>query len=578
MRSHCVFFAAVSVLAFWASSCGGGPSGGDQSSVAVPITVSISPTSASVPVGLTQQFTVSLTNTQNTSVTWEINNLTGGNTTFGTISTSGLYTAPKAAPNPPVVTVLAISQADPTKSASASVTITQAPSSPNQTAQASPIKLGTSGGNTLSCCSGTLGSLVTQGGSLYILGTNDVLANSNQAPIGVEITQPGPADNGCNPGTPVANLSQFVQLPQGGTQASPKTGTVDAALAQIISGAVDTSGTILELGTASSDPAVPNPSPPASSTTTPEVGMGVAKIGRTSGLTCSSIQAINSLVDVPFSTACNGGTTFYVEFDNQIVISGGNFGTGGDSGSLVVNSGTAQAVGLLYGGDSTSAVANPIGAVLPALADSKGNIPTVVGGPEHAIACPAVATAAPANAQVSAPLASSELARATEVSTRYATRLMANPTVSGVVVGHSHDAPGDAAVIIYVKSLGPAGAFPAQLDGVRTRIVPISAMQGRTAHSGTGALSEPEVARVAAIKQARAKKLLRTNPAIFGVGVGASDDSPGEAALVLFVDKNMAYSVPVVLGGARTVVVRSDRFRTWGSDMPLVQHSCSALR
>ena len=88
------------------------------------VSVSISPTSASVQVSHTQQFTATVTGTVNTAVNWQVNNVTGGNSTVGTVSSSGLYAAPAAVPNPPTVTVKAISQADPTKSASATVTIT----------------------------------------------------------------------------------------------------------------------------------------------------------------------------------------------------------------------------------------------------------------------------------------------------------------------------------------------------------------------------------------------------------------------------------------------------------------------
>ena len=93
-----------------------------------PVAVSISPTSASVTTGGTQQFTATLQNTSNTAVTWQVNGVTEGNTTTGTISSSGLYAGPGTVPNPATVTVTAISQADPSKSASAQMTITpQAP-------------------------------------------------------------------------------------------------------------------------------------------------------------------------------------------------------------------------------------------------------------------------------------------------------------------------------------------------------------------------------------------------------------------------------------------------------------------
>jgi hypothetical protein len=88
------------------------------------VSVSVSPTSASVQTGATQQFTATVTGSSNTAVNWQVNGVAGGNSTVGTISTSGLYTAPATVPSPAAVTVKAISQADTTKSASATVTVT----------------------------------------------------------------------------------------------------------------------------------------------------------------------------------------------------------------------------------------------------------------------------------------------------------------------------------------------------------------------------------------------------------------------------------------------------------------------
>ena len=90
-----------------------------------PVSISISPTSANVRVGKSRQFTATVTNTTNKSVTWKVNGVTGGNSTFGTISTSGLYKAPGSVPSPATFSVTAISAADTTKSASASVTVTR---------------------------------------------------------------------------------------------------------------------------------------------------------------------------------------------------------------------------------------------------------------------------------------------------------------------------------------------------------------------------------------------------------------------------------------------------------------------
>src|SRR5216684_8315345 len=89
------------------------------------VTISVAPTSVSVAVGNTQQFTATVTGTSNTAVAWSV----AGGAANGTISSTGLYTAPATVPNPPQVTVTATSQADSTKSASAIVTVTGPPTS-----------------------------------------------------------------------------------------------------------------------------------------------------------------------------------------------------------------------------------------------------------------------------------------------------------------------------------------------------------------------------------------------------------------------------------------------------------------
>jgi hypothetical protein len=90
---------------------------------AQPVSISISPTSASVRVKQTRAFTAAVQNTSNKAVIWKVNGIVGGNSTVGTISTSGSYRAPNAVPNPARVTVSATSAADQTKTATASVTI-----------------------------------------------------------------------------------------------------------------------------------------------------------------------------------------------------------------------------------------------------------------------------------------------------------------------------------------------------------------------------------------------------------------------------------------------------------------------
>ena len=98
-------------------------------SAAVTVTPAVSVTlnvhTASVKTTQTQQFSATVTNTTNTAVIWQVNGIVGGNSTLGTITTGGLYTAPNSVPTPnPVVTVTAVSVADPTKMDFVTVTIT----------------------------------------------------------------------------------------------------------------------------------------------------------------------------------------------------------------------------------------------------------------------------------------------------------------------------------------------------------------------------------------------------------------------------------------------------------------------
>src|SRR5204863_9586057 len=81
-----------------------------------PIDVSVTPAAASVQTNGTQIFTATVTNTTNKAVTWQVNGITAGNTSVGTISTTGVYTARATVPSPAKVTVMAVSVADPTRS------------------------------------------------------------------------------------------------------------------------------------------------------------------------------------------------------------------------------------------------------------------------------------------------------------------------------------------------------------------------------------------------------------------------------------------------------------------------------
>jgi hypothetical protein len=87
------------------------------------VSITIAPASATVRLRRTRQFTATVQHAANLSVIWKVNGIVGGNFTVGTISPSGLYTAPGSRPNPAVVTVSATAVADQTRTASASVTV-----------------------------------------------------------------------------------------------------------------------------------------------------------------------------------------------------------------------------------------------------------------------------------------------------------------------------------------------------------------------------------------------------------------------------------------------------------------------
>lgn len=87
------------------------------------ISVSVTPNPASVRAGSSQQFAATVTGATNSSVTWSVNNVAGGNSANGTITGSGNYAAPAVLPNPNTITIQATSSADSSASGSSTVTL-----------------------------------------------------------------------------------------------------------------------------------------------------------------------------------------------------------------------------------------------------------------------------------------------------------------------------------------------------------------------------------------------------------------------------------------------------------------------
>ena len=582
-------------------------SGSASATIALALNVVVSPSPASVEVFTTQPFSATVNGTPSTAVNWQVNGITGGATATGTISATGLYTAPHAVPVKSVsgasqattVTVTAVSQANANSSGSSVVTVTPPPGV--QTQQASPVKLGTSGGNANDitgkfCCGGTLGSLLTRAGTQYILSNNHVLARSDQAALGESIIQPGLIEVNCNAAaaTGVATLSQFFNLETGvGTK-------VDAAIAQVGTNMVDPNGNILELGATATNH-IPDPGPPhAGSGATGAVGMAVAKSGRSTGLTCSAILATGMSTTVTYSKGCGpGNPTFPETFTGQIIVNGGDFSASGDSGSLIVSQDTADPIALLFAGSDQETVGNPVSAVLNFF-KSGTNVVTFVGDTSvnghQVIGCSgpfplSIARTVPNSLAVQVSTATTEqMQRATEVRDAHAPELLAHPEVQAVGVGASYDNAAEPAILFFVTKDVPRANIPLQVDGIRTRIVEgdLFASRGSLSTAESAALEqsvEPpqavysipdaEAARATAVHAAHVDELM-DQPGVQGVGISSSVDAPGEAALMIFLIRGEAHNaIPPVIDGLRTRVRVSSRFRAGFGDKQPPQRGCS---
>lgn len=91
------------------------------------VTITNPQTSPTVQSGETQPFQASVTGISNTAVSWQVDSIPGGNASVGTITAdsndAATYTAPQTLPNPPQVTVIAVSNAQPSAQASLAVNL-----------------------------------------------------------------------------------------------------------------------------------------------------------------------------------------------------------------------------------------------------------------------------------------------------------------------------------------------------------------------------------------------------------------------------------------------------------------------
>jgi len=246
-----------------------------------------------------------------------------------------------------------------------------------------PIRPGISVGH-YNITAGTLGTIVHSSihNAEFLLSNNHVFADTNAGVYGDPIYQPGPYDGG-GPEDTVATLTSSVEIgfgpkpPENGDDVCPiaetyaKVGNalarslgrktrlyvgrkleatdnwinyVDAALARPVPG-IDLVKEIKDMGVIVTE------------SVDAEIGMRVAKSGRTTEVTTGEIVLVNATVKVDY------GKEVPAIFDKQII--SGYMSKGGDSGSLLVtNEPQPKAVGLLFAGSSMATIYNPIDMVL----------------------------------------------------------------------------------------------------------------------------------------------------------------------------------------------------------------------
>lgn len=506
------------------------------------------------------------------------------------------YTAP--AELPPAKTVYLVASVNGTQTIAASKILLNdhdlnSTPAANQAIQATHALLGSSGGNDndydtyktpsgktyiADCCGGTLGALVRDSsGRQYILSNNHVFAESDQAKIGDTIDQPGLMDGACTPLSdasskvhPVGTLRAYVPI-------DSSRSNVDAALASVRPGAINSTGSILELGHLRNG--ILEAAPPVAGTgevlKPDNLGMDVVKSGRTTGLTCSHIGAIDLMVKVNYYKDCAETQPYYAKtFRHQIAIEGANFTDSGDSGALVLDASNARAIGMYFAGGTNGAgetlsLVNPIHDVLAELGSALGRQLEIVGTrTPHSVACINYNPAGRTEARV-IPQLWHERVQAAIASSAYKHFVRGLPagTILGTAAGASLDDSEYPALIIYVDHDHAAMPVPAIIDGLRTQVITTTA----NALTQGDAPRQPEepaeihlpaqaLAHAENVVAAHAERLIR-DPAILGVGVTQSLDRPTEAAVLILIDlRKIPREMPVTIDGLRVRYMRLQRF------------------
>lgn len=315
------------------------------------------------------------------------------------------------------------------------------------------------------CCSGTLGALVTVGEVPHILSNKHILAPGNDMTVmvGDNIISPGLIDTSpdiCdeNDALIAGTLADYVPINFDDTLPP---NVVDAAIAKVtVTGTMDSNGVIANIGT-------------VNGTDTATLGTDVMKQGRTTNLTYGVVNLVSVDVEVTYPDDCGDKKGSVAVFTDQIYITGSDFSAGGDSGSLVLTTqpngdGTGvKAVGLLFAGNKGGTFINPIDDVLGAFGatlvtgtnsgtfkppieedDEKGGPPEGKGKPNQG------------NAGFDAP----GMSIAKAVKEANASDLLELPGV--VAVGVGIDTNGEAVIVLHLEGAIASPSIPTELEGV----------------------------------------------------------------------------------------------------------------
>jgi uncharacterized protein (DUF1800 family) len=201
VRRSSVLTPLVIILAFMTSSCALSPTGFTAPGPPTGETLTISPSTANVRAGSTQQFTPSLTTT---TLNWSVNGVSGGSAVTGTIDTTGNYTAPATLPSSNAITIEAVDASKKSVNSSSAVTLWNpvpqiSTVSPSQVT-VGPISITISGSNFVNGATVSFGGVnltVTSMSSTQIVATGTA-GDSQVGSVVVVVTNPDPGSSQSN--------------------------------------------------------------------------------------------------------------------------------------------------------------------------------------------------------------------------------------------------------------------------------------------------------------------------------------------------------------------------------------------